>query len=293
MFKLNIFTSLVVVFCFASSLFVHADMRRYSGNLENSKWQLTTDARLQCELTHEIPNYGHAVFTSQASKKSNLEFELDVMRLPADYSLANIDSVPPRWSPGVPSKHITDMQWRKQFNGDVDEKSAWVMLTELEKGFFPTLYYTDWHNRSDRVVVALSSTNFRDSYYQFLGCMDKLLPYSFDDIAELTLNFEFGGAELDKPSKKKLAEVREYLKHDMEIESITVKAFSDSFGGRWHNLQVSKKRATEIQQFFVDAGIEKNKILIEGYGEKRHIASNQTELGREENRRVIVRMVKP
>ncbi|NVK24135.1 MAG: OmpA family protein [Gammaproteobacteria bacterium] len=290
---LNVLLSTFVVgLCIFASA-VEADMRRYSGSLENSKWQLTTETKLQCDLIHEIPNYGHAVFSAEASKMANLAFELDIMRLPADYSLANIESVPPRWKPGTPSKPITTMQWRKQFNGDVDEKSAWVMLTELEKGNFPTLYYTDWHNRHDRVAVSLSATNFADNYYKFLSCVDKLLPYSFDDIAQLTLNFEFGGAELDKDSKNKLAQVREYLKHDKEIESITVKAYSDSFGGRWHNLQVSKKRAAEIKQFFVNAGVAADKIDVEGFGERRHIASNQTELGREENRRVVVQMSKP
>lgn len=270
-----------------------ADFRRYQGTLENSKWQNTTETRLQCDLVHEIPNYGHAVFSSEAGKIDNLAFELEMMRLPADYSLANIESVPPRWKPGKGSKPITDLQWRKQFNGDVDEKSAWVMLTELEKGYFPTLYYTDWHNRHDRVAVALASTNFRDPYYQFLKCRSNLLKYSFDDISQLTLNFEFGGTDLDKDSKKKLAKVEEYLKHDKEIESISVKAYSDSFGGRWHNLEVSRKRADQIKQFFVQAGIDGTKISVEGFGEKRHIASNQTELGREENRRVIVQMTRP
>lgn len=288
---------LSVVICTLCCLFYikdsQADFRRYSGTLENSKWQVTLSSRLQCDLVHEIPNYGHAVFSSEASKKSNMAFELDMMRLPADYSLANIESVPPRWKPGVSSKPITNLQWRKQFNGDVDENSAWVMLTELEKGYFPTLYYTDWHNRNDRVAVALSATNFSDSYYQFLSCMDKLLPYNFDDIAQLTLNFEFGGSDLDKDSKQKLALVEEYLKHDKALETISVKAYSDSFGGRWNNLQVSKKRASEIKQFFVDAGIEQQKISIEGFGEKRHVASNQTELGRQENRRVVIEMVKP
>lgn len=274
--------------------FSHAsDFRRYQGTLENSKWQTTTETRLQCDLVHEIPNYGHAVFSSEAGKIDNLAFELEMMRLPADYSLANIESVPPRWKPGKGAKQITDLQWRKQFNGDVDEKSAWIMLTELEKGYFPTLYYTDWHNRHDRVAVALASTNFRNPYYQFLKCRSNLLKYSFDDISQLTLNFEFGGTDLDKDSKKKLAQVEEFLKHDKEIESISVKAYSDSFGGRWHNLEVSKKRASQIQQFFVQAGIDGSKISVEGFGEKRHIASNKTELGREENRRVIIQMTRP
>lgn len=274
-------------------LVAQADARRYSGSLSNSKWNVTTESKLQCDLTHEIPNYGYAIFKSEAGKIANLEFELDMMRLPADYSLANIESVPPRWRPGKPSKQITTMQWRKQFNGDVDETSAWIMLTELEKGFFPTLYYTDWHNKSDRVAVALSATNFANSYYQFLTCMDNLLKYSFTDIAQLDLNFEFGGSQLDKPSKAKLAEVKEYLKHDNDIEAITVKAYSDSWGGRWKNQQVSIQRANQVKQLFVEAGIAENKISIEGFGEKRHVSSNQTELGRQANRRVVVEMVKP
>lgn len=287
------FLGLLTCSCIVFAQSAAADLRRYSSGLENSKWQNTTESRLQCDLVHEIPNYGYAVFSSEASKIDNLAFELEMKRLPADYSLANIESVPPRWKPGKGSKQITNMQWRKQFNGDVDENSAWVMLTELEKGYFPTLYYTDWHNRSDRVSVALSATNFRDQYYQFLDCRSNLLKYSFDDISQLTLNFEFGGAELDKKSKYKLAQVREYLKHDKDIEGITVKAYSDSFGGRWHNLQVSKKRAEQIKQFFVSAGIDGGKVSVEGFGEKRHIASNQTELGRQENRRVVVQMTKP
>lgn len=284
---------IVTSFVLLMTASAHADFRRYQSGLDNSKWQITTETRLQCDLVHEIPNYGHAVFSSEAGKIDNLAFELEMMRLPADYSLANIESVPPRWKPGKGSKPITDMQWRKQFNGDVDERSAWIMLTELEKGYFPTLYYTDWHNRHDRVAVALASTNFRDPYYDFLNCRSNLLKFSFDDISQLTLNFEFGGAELDKDSKMKLAQVEEYLKHDNQIESISVKAYSDSFGGRWHNYEVSKKRAEQIKMFFVEAGIDGTKISVEGFGERRHIASNQTELGRQENRRVIVQMTRP
>lgn len=291
--KVKILFILVAMICQILPYSAQADYRRYSGSLNNSKWNITTESKLQCDLTHEIPNYGYAIFKSEAGKIANLEFELDMMRLPADYSLANIESVPPRWRPGGASKPITSMQWRKQFNGEVDEKSAWVMLTELEKGFFPTLYYTDWHNKHDRVAVALSATNFTDSYFKFLNCMDNLLQYNFTDIAQLDLNFEFGGAELDKPSKAKLDQVREYLKHDNAIEGITVKAYSDSWGGRWKNLQVSIQRGEQIKQMFVDAGIDESKITIEGFGEKRHVASNQTELGRQANRRVVVEMVKP
>ena len=222
-----------------------------------------------------------------------MAFELDLMRLPADYSLALIESVPPKWRPGKGAMHITDMQWRKQFNGDVDEKSAWVMLTELEKGHFPTLYYADWHNKNDRVSVALAATNFRPAYYNFLNCVDGLLPYGFEDLSYTVLNFEKNSTELDRASKSKLNQIKEYLKHDNQIDKISVKAYSSSWGGRYTNLKVSQRRAAEIKALFVDFGIPDDRISVEGFGEKRHVASNETILGRAENRRVVIEMVKP
>lgn len=275
------------------SLGSQAGMRSYSGSLDNSKWHVSQQSRLQCQLTHNIPNYGEALFVSQANKIANLSFELDVKRLPADYSLAQVMSVPPKWMPGKGAIPITQMQWRRQFNGDLDDKSAWVMLTELEKGYFPTLYYADWHNKRDRVAVALSATNFKDNYYQFLDCVDNLLPYSFEDIAFAQLNFENNSSRLDKSSRKKLAQIEEYLKHDKDIEYISVKAYSSSWGGRYANQKMSEKRAMTLKQFFVNLGIEQGKIETEGFGEKRHIATNQNELGRGENRRVVIELTKP
>jgi len=276
-----------------ASLTLQANYRSYGSDLENSRWRLGDSTRLACSLNHTIPNYGDAVFSSEAGKVANLAFELELKRLPADYSLAQIESVPPAWKPGTGARPITSMQWRKQFNADVDEKSAWVMLTELEKGYFPTLYYADWHNRADRVSVALSATNFRETYYRFLDCLSQLLPYGFDDISYTVLNFKNNSSELDKASKKKLARIEEYLKHDHEIEGVTVKAYSSSWGGRYTNLKVSQKRASQVKEFFVGFGVLKDKIETEGFGEKRHIASNQTEPGRAENRRVVIEMIKP
>lgn len=271
----------------------HAALRSYGSDLDNSMWKLSKNTPLMCELQHNINNYGIASFQAQASKIDNMSFELDLRRLPADYSLAQVVSVPPKWKPGRAPMAITEMQWRKQFNGDVDERSAWVMLTELEKGNFPTLYYTDWHNKNDRVAVAISATNFRDNYYQFLTCIDSLLPFSFEDISFTVLNFENNSSELDKASKKKLAQIEQYLKYDKDIEAISVNAYSSSWGGRYTNLKMSQKRAEMVKQFFVEFGVTATNVMTQGYGEKRHIASNQNELGRAENRRVVIEMRKP
>ena len=130
-------------------------------------------------------------------------------------------------------------------------------------------------------------------FEDFVGCVGSLLNYSFDDIAYTVLNYESNTDELTKASKKRISMITEYLSLDTDLELVLIDAYTDSYGGRWPNLKLSERRAAKIQQYFVDAGIDIARISATGYGEKRHIASNQTILGREQNRRVVIRMDKP
>ncbi|MCU4675012.1 OmpA family protein [Catenovulum sp. 2E275] len=270
-----------------------ADVRQYQASLDDSNWQASNQNRLECQLVHQIPRYGKAVFSSQASRSLNLNFTLDMLRLPDNYSFAKVSSVPPSYKPGIPSKSVSEMKLLKQFDGELTQKPAWTLLTELEKGMTPTFYYQDWYSDFDSILVGLSAANFHHAYDQFLQCIDNLLPYAFEDISLTVLTYQKNSSELSKASKKRLAMIAEYLKQDADLDLVLVDAYTDSYGGRWPNQQLSEKRAGAIQQFFVDNGVDKDRIEIEGYGEKRHIASNQNVIERSKNRRVVIRMEKP
>lgn len=222
-----------------------------------------------------------------------MEFELDMLSLPDNYSLANVKTVAPNWRPGVSSRTIADMKLHKQFAPDLPKKVAWTMLTELEKGMSPTFYYDDWYNDSDKISVGLSTSRFHKAYQEFVGCVGNLLNYSFDDIAYTVLNFEFGSDKFTKASKRRISMIREYLSLDTELELVLIDGFSDSYGARNTNQKTSEKRANKIREYFVSNGIDATRIEAKGYGEKRHIASNDTVLGRAKNRRVVIRMEKP
>ena len=90
-----------------------------------------------------------------------------------------------------------------------------------------------------------------------------------------------------------MAMITEYLSLDPNLELVLVDAYTDSYGGRWPNLKLSERRAEKIKDYFVQNGVDVSRIQAEGYGERRHIASNQTTLGRGKNRRVVIRMDKP
>ncbi len=272
---------------------VKAGIRQYSADIHTSKWQLSDDSRLQCTLSHQIPRYGEARFSAKASRKLNMEFELDMMLLPDNYSLAEVRSVAPNWQPGIGSRTLAKMKLHKQFNPSLPKKVAWTMLSELEQGMSPTFYYNDWYSEQDKISVGLSTARFKKAYRDFVGCVGNLLNYSFDDISYTVLNYQSSSDKFTKASLRRIEMIREYLSLDPELELVLIDAYSDSYGGRWSNLKLSERRAAKIRDYFVENGIEVSRIEAKGYGEKRHISSNDTTLGRGKNRRVVIQMQKP
>lgn len=269
-----------------------ANVRQYSANVENSNWGLSEQTRLKCELTHTIPSFGLALFSSEASKKLNIEFTLDMLRLPDIYDSAEVYSAPPTWMRGAQQKKIGKLNLSRQYPADADKRTAWLMLTELEKGFWPTIYYNDWLNESDAVSVSLNASNFKQQYDMFSQCMAKLLPFSFEDIAYTVLTYQDNTSKLSAYSKKRLAMIGEYLQEDIELELVMISAYTDSYGAEWLNDQLSAKRANEVKDFFADLGVDTNRIELQANGEKRHISPNTTSDERQQNKRVVIRLSK-
>ncbi|MFT7007735.1 MAG: outer membrane protein OmpA-like peptidoglycan-associated protein [Colwellia sp.] len=280
------------VFCSVIVNNAQAGIRQYSASLHTSQWKLANDSRLQCTLAHQIPHYGQARFSAKASRKLNMEFELDMMLLPDNYSLAQVRSESPSWRPGYGGRVLADMKLYKQFNPSLPKKVAWTMLSELEQGMSPTFYYNDWHSEQDKISVSLSTARFNSAYRNFVACVSNLLNYSFDDISHTVLNYQSNSDKFTKASQRRINMIREYLSLDPNLELVLVDAYSDSYGGRWNNLKLSERRALQIRDYFVKNGINADRIEAKGYGEKRHIASNDTTLGRGKNRRVVIQMQK-
>jgi len=99
--------------------------------------------------------------------------------------------------------------------------------------------------------------------------------------AELT---ETGRAVLDK----NIDEARDMLTRSVFIEVI---GHTDDVGDDAYNMDLSEKRAAAITQYLVNAGVDGSKIVAVGAGESLPIATNTTELGRAENRRVEIQVL--
>ncbi|XHF85789.1 OmpA family protein [Vibrio sp. HN007] len=261
---------------------------RYEATPEQSKWEMTMNTPLECRLVHPIPHYGQAEFSSRASKKINLDFELKMRRPMGETRAVSLVSMPPSWRPGESADRMQMIKFFKQFDGYVGGQAAWGILTELEKGRTPTFSYADWVSRDQRVEVALSSVLFRQKYDAFSFCVSQLLPYSFEDISFTILHYDRNSDQLNKASQKRLAQIAEYVKHNQDIDLVLISTYTDSSGDKGVNQALSERRAMVMRDYFKSLGLAEDRIEIQGYGKRRPIADNGTPIGKDKNRRVVI-----
>jgi len=102
---------------------------------------------------------------------------------------------------------------------------------------------------------------------------------------------------LSFPIGKSVIETKYYslLKQVQEVvviypqSTILVEGHTDSKGGDQANLKLSQDRADAVREYLVvNQGLPAERIQAVGYGKTRPIASNETEAGREQNRRIDI-----
>lgn len=102
------------------------------------------------------------------------------------------------------------------------------------------------------------------------------------------LTFASGSAQIDQDKFDLLAKVERAIDVFPRSELI-IEGHTDSFGGDEANQTLSQQRAEAVQQYMINAmRIPTYRLIATGYGETRPIASNETESGRQRNRRIDI-----
>lgn len=70
--------------------------------------------------------------------------------------------------------------------------------------------------------------------------------------------------------------------------NVLIEGHTDSVGSETYNLGLSQRRADAVRTALISRGIDPNRITTKGYGESRPVASNATQAGRQQNRRVEI-----
>jgi OmpA-OmpF porin, OOP family len=114
---------------------------------------------------------------------------------------------------------------------------------------------------------------------------DPAKSYTLDNV-----HFDFGKATLRPESYKELNELVDYLQDHPDLR-IEIAGHTDNIGDESANLKLSQERAAAIKAYLVRKKIPASTVIAKGYGETVPVADNETEEGRQLNRRTEVRVL--
>lgn len=103
--------------------------------------------------------------------------------------------------------------------------------------------------------------------------------------------FDFAKSDLTKDSEHELLWLFELLKKNPNIK-IQISGHTDSIGSKDFNKDLSKLRAESVANFLKKNGIESSRLAYTGFGDEQPIATNETDFGRQANRRTEFTIIK-
>ena len=99
--------------------------------------------------------------------------------------------------------------------------------------------------------------------------------------------FDFNSYNLTANSRAELDRLAGILNR-YEDTDLSIEGHTDSKGTDAYNQRLSEQRANAVGDYLATDGISRRRMTIRGYGETRPVATNDTEAGRAQNRRVDI-----
>ena len=147
-------------------------------------------------------------------------------------------------------------------------------------GFFPVAENIDLREVKDMVEV---NRDIQVVTYQQM--IDEQIPMPLNN-----LFFPTGQSSVLPESQSELRRMAKIIR-DINAK-VEISGHTDNVGNDNANQLLSEQRAKAVYEFLVNEGCDPKLLQWKGYGKNRPIADNQTEEGRQKNRRVELRFVK-
>jgi len=97
--------------------------------------------------------------------------------------------------------------------------------------------------------------------------------------------FDFDKSNIRDDGRPALLEAAKILKQNPDVK-VEVRGYTDDRGSEEYNIGLSERRAQSVFDFLVGQGIDANRMVVHGYGKTDFVATNDTDEGRQQNRRV-------
>ena len=140
----------------------------------------------------------------------------------------------------------------------------------------------NWGTIKDKLGIATKDSGVQVSEQQD-GALKVNVPGS--------VSFPSGSASLDSKLHPTLDKIAATL-NEYAQTSVTVVGYTDSVGSAEANRELSRRRAGAVADYLSQHGVSRSRISVDSRGEEEPVATNDTEAGRAQNRRVEM-LVRP
>jgi len=260
---------------------------------------------------------------------SNYGGAWDVEYVLENYSSSNPNGLPTWCTEqNAPFPHFVTIELQKaewldiiDFNNAIpDENAGWkgisakdievyVSTTSKDQGFIKIINVRLEYNKSHQIIkinpvqakwvkFEITSNYGNEEYTEFgqIGAYDdKQRKMSITEEIEKNgyinlygIYFDFGSDNIKPESRNSIEQVVDYLKNNPTVK-ILIEGHTDNVGSDNSNQTLSEKRAIAVKNEIVKKGINAERLSIKGFGSKQPISSNNTDIGRAQNRRVTIR----
>ncbi|MCX4188067.1 flagellar protein MotY [Methylophaga sp. OBS4] len=262
---------------------------QFQAPVTDTRWQII-ESPLECSLMQPIPGFGEAGFYRRNGGPLMLTFS--TFSQPAEQTHVQFEIAAAPWQNSEAHTSLTSISTQKgQKKFTIDGLYAQQALTHLQEGRFPVIRYRPQTSMSE-ISVMLSTIHLSDSLPAFQQCLSNLYPDTFNEVQYLTVYFDLEKSEIDAAAQKALTRLANYVKVDDSIQEIRVTSHTDNHGRLRLNEPLSDARAMAIKDFLVQCEVPEQLINTQSFVDRKPIVSNKTQMGRAQNRRAEITLIR-
>ena len=166
-----------------------------------------------------------------------------------------------------------------------------LLMNESNKDVYSSIYKYHYFELPERYVKENNIVQiYVCSHIIFEGKVDQIFQNTKDNYPVLNTNIipltaKLNLSELKEESFPELNRLIKLLNDNPTI-NIEIAGHTDNIGSDSDNSELSKNRAASVVAYLTKGGIKANRLTSQGFGETKPVASNETEEGKQLNRRV-------
>jgi outer membrane protein OmpA-like peptidoglycan-associated protein len=191
---------------------------------------------------------------------------------------------------GFQSKNAVATE-KQQFDFEYDAKKGYLFGKSKDNKSTLTLYKAVFNinENTPNILPVPQLAKFQQELMDGLSSpekrMEELRAFKFEPIY-----FDYDKDNIQTQYESYLIEMIRMVKSHSDLR-ILITGHTDSDGSDSYNVQLSKRRAAALVRFFELNGLAKSRIEIDFKGEKEPIDRNDTDDGKQKNRRVDFRFI--